>query len=129
MTDPIADLLTRIRNAIQARQQVVVLSASKMKLEILRILKEAGLIAQFVVEEKKPQNDVKIFLKYSENKKSVIRKLVRISKPGRRVYMGYSELRLLRGSGVRILSTPKGVMSGKQAVKARVGGEVIAKVI
>ncbi|OGQ06752.1 MAG: 30S ribosomal protein S8 [Deltaproteobacteria bacterium RIFCSPLOWO2_12_FULL_40_28] len=128
MTDPIADLLTRIRNAIQARQQVVVLSASKMKLEILRILKEAGLIAQFVVEEKKPQNDVKIFLKYSENKKSVIRKLVRISKPGRRVYMGYSELRLLRGSGVRILSTPKGLLIDRHAKQSKVGGEVLCEV-
>lgn len=129
MNDPIADLLTRIRNAAQARHQVVNVPSSKIKKSILNILKDEGYISNFVLEEASPQDQIKVFLKYDEKKKSVIHKLSRVSRPGGRVYRGYREIKpFLRGLGLRILSTPKGLLTDKQARKEKVGGEVLCEI-
>jgi len=127
-TDPIADLLTRIRNAMTARHETVNIPASTMKESLLKILKERRYIESFVREEGSIQDNLKVFLKYKENRQSVIRELRRVSKPGRRVYVGYRELRpYLRGVGLRILSTPKGLMTDFQAREAKLGGEVLCE--
>ena len=127
VTDPIADLLTRIRNANQMRYQEVSVPASKMKLEIVRILKEEGYIVDFKVEKQDVQDNINITLKYGKNKERVISGLKRISKPGLRVYAKAEEIpTVLNGLGIAILSTPNGVMTGKEAKKQNVGGEVLA---
>lgn len=129
MTDPIADLLTRIRNAIHARHDVVLVPSSKIKEEIVRILKDHGFISQVIKEDMKPQAQLKIFLKYDENRKSTIHHLVRVSKPGGRVYRGYDDLpSSLRGMGIKILSTPRGILTDKVARKEKIGGEVLCEV-
>ena len=123
MTDPIADMLTRIRNANQMRNKEVAMPTSKMKLEIAKILDEEGFIEKYTVKD----NTLTLTLKYGQNKERVITGLKRISKPGLRVYAGCSELpRVLNGLGTAIISTPKGVMTDKLARKNNVGGEVIA---
>ena len=123
MTDPIADMLTRIRNANQMRNKEVSMPVSKMKLEIARILDAEGFIAGYKVEE----NTLTLTLKYGQNKERVITGLKRISKPGLRVYAGAEEIpHVLNGLGIAIISTPKGVMTDKLARKNNVGGEVIA---
>ena len=123
MTDPIADMLTRIRNANQMRNKEVAMPTSKMKLEIAKILDEEGFIEKYTVKD----NTLTLTLKYGQNKERVITGLKRISKPGLRVYAGCSELpRVLNGLGIAIISTPKGVMTDKLARKNNVGGEVIA---
>ena len=127
MTDPIADMLTRIRNANQMRYTEVEVPASKTKVEIAKILKEEGFIADYKIKKNKPQDIIVLTLKYGEKKERVITGLKRISKPGLRVYAGSNELpRVLNGLGIAIISTPKGVMTDKLARKNNVGGEVIA---
>jgi len=125
-TDPIADMLTRIRNAIVARHSQVLVPASKMKLAIVRILKEEGFIQDYDVTKDRPQAMIRIRLKYTEDKKPVLTGLQRASKPGRRVYAGKGETPwVLRGMGVAILSTPRGIMTGKKARRLGIGGEVL----
>ena len=123
MTDPIADMLTRIRNANQMRNKEVSMPVSKMKLEIARILDAEGFITNYTVKD----NTLTLTLKYGQNKERVITGLKRISKPGLRVYAGADEIpHVLNGLGIAIISTPKGVMTDKLARKNNVGGEVIA---
>ena len=123
MTDPIADMLTRIRNANQMRNKEVAMPTSKMKVEIAKILNNEGFIENYTVKE----NTLTLTLKYGLNKERVITGLKRISKPGLRVYAGADEIpHVLNGLGIAIISTPKGVMTDKLARKNNVGGEVIA---
>ena len=123
MTDPIADMLTRIRNANQMRNKEVSMPVSKMKLEIAKILDAEGFITNYTVKD----NTLTLTLKYGQNKERVITGLKRISKPGLRVYAGAEEIpHVLNGLGIAIISTPKGVMTDKLARKNNVGGEVIA---
>ena len=123
MTDPIADMLTRIRNANQMRNKEVSMPVSKMKVEIAKILNAEGFITNYTVKE----NTLTLTLKYGQNKERVITGLKRISKPGLRVYSGAEEIpHVLNGLGIAIISTPKGVMTDKLARKNNVGGEVIA---
>ena len=123
MTDPIADMLTRIRNANQMRNKEVAMPTSKMKVEIARILDTEGFIENYTVKD----NILTLTLKYGQNKERVITGLKRISKPGLRVYAGADEIPyVLYGLGIAIISTPKGVMTDKLARKNNVGGEVIA---
>jgi len=127
MTDPIADMLTRIRNANQNGAKTVSMPSSKMKEEIARILKGEGFIEEFSIEENDVQNTLTLTLKYGQKKERVINGLKRVSKPGLRVYSKAEELpRVLNGLGIAIISTPQGVMTDKEARKANVGGEVIA---
>ena len=127
VTDPIADMLTRIRNANQMRYKEVEVPASKMKLEIARILKEEGFIVDFKVKKNDVQNIIVLTLKYGEKKERVITGLKRISKPGLRVYAKAEEIpSVLNGLGIAIVSTSKGVMTGKEAKKESLGGEVLA---
>ena len=127
MTDPIADMLTRIRNANQMRYTEVEVPASKIKLEIARILKEEGFIADFKVNKESVQDMMVLNLKYGENKERVITGLKRISKPGLRVYAKSNEIpKVLNGLGIAIVSTSKGIMTDKQARKESLGGEVLA---
>ena len=136
MTDPIADMLTRIRNAVAARHTRVDLPASKLKVEIARILQDEGYIAGFkVVEEeaeragKAARQAVRLFLKYGPGGERVISGIERVSRPGRRVYFGRDDVpQVLAGLGTSILTTSRGVMTGKDAVKSGVGGEVLCNV-
>ena len=127
VTDPIADMLTRIRNAKQMRYKEVEVPASKMKSEIARILKEEGFIADYKVKKNNVQNIIVLSLKYGEKKERVITGLKRISKPGLRVYAKAENIpTVLNGLGIAIVSTSKGVMTGKDAKKQSLGGEVLA---
>ena len=127
VTDPIADMLTRIRNANTMRYKNVEVPASKMKLEIAKILKEEGFIEDFKSEKGDKENMLVLTLKYGTNKERVITGLKRISKPGLRVYAKVDEIpRVLNGLGIAIVSTPKGVMTDKKARQNCVGGEVLA---
>ena len=131
VTDPIADMLTRMRNALMIRNRVVVIPASKPKTEIARILKEEGFIENYtsVRNRECPQDNLRVRLRYAEDKKPVITTIKRISKPGRRIYVNRHEIPwVLSGLGIAILSTPKGVMTGQQARKLGVGGEVLCYV-
>ena len=127
ITDPIADMLTRIRNALIARHDTVTLPASNMKKSIAKILLDEGYIKTVDYIDDGLQGQIKIVLKYAEGKQSVIKGLKRISKPGLRVYARNEELpKVLGGLGIAIVSTSKGVMTDKEARKAGVGGEVLA---
>ena len=129
LTDPVADMLARIRNAISARHQKVDVPASKLKLEIARILKEEGYVSNFKATEEDGKKVIRVYLKYSPDNTGAISNVVRISRPGSRVYVGKTEIpRVLGGLGINILTTPKGVMTGKQARKEGVGGEVLCEV-
>jgi len=131
MTDPIADLLTRIRNAVRVKHKTVDVPASKIKMAVLDALKREGYISDFrLVESEKPgQGIVRVYLKYSHLGESVIQAIRRVSKPGRRVYGGADELRpVLRGIGIAVVSTPKGVMSDRECRKEHIGGEVLCTV-
>jgi small subunit ribosomal protein S8 len=129
MTDPIADMLTRIRNAIRANHPRVDIPGSKLKLELARILKEEGYINNFTTKGEAPKYAIRIFLRYDAKGTSSITHLSRVSRPGRRVYVGAGEIpRVLGGYGVNIVSTSQGLMSGKNARKANVGGEILAEV-
>ena len=129
-TDPIGDLLTRIRNAAKARHPRVDVPASKLKTEIARILKEEGYVASYkLVEESKVKKTLRVFLKYTGDKRSVITDLRRVSRPGCRVYASKTEMKpVFGGMGVSIVTTPKGVMTGRAARKAGIGGEVLCEV-
>ena len=129
MTDPIADMLARIRNAVSAKHSRVDVPASKLKLEIARILKEEGYINNFVVKGEGAKKMVRIFLRYDARGTSSITHLQRVSRPGRRVYVGSHQIpRVLGGYGINIVSTSRGLMSGKTARKENIGGEVLAEV-
>ena len=130
MTDPISDLLTRIRNASRAKHPRVDVPASKLKTEIARILKEEGYISAYkLVDEGKVRKTLRVFLKYTPDKQCVITDLRRISRPGSRRYVGAGEIRpVMGGLGINILTTPKGVMTGRAARHARMGGEVLCEV-
>ena len=126
-TDSIADMLTRIRNANTANKETVYMPSSRKLVEIARIMKEEGYIAEYEIISKAPQDELFITLKYGDKKEKVIRGLRRISKPGLRIYAGKSELpRVLGGLGTAIISTSKGVMTDRDARIAGVGGEVLA---
>lgn len=127
VTDPIADMLTRIRNAIMARHDSVLIPASKTKISIAHILKEEGFITDYeVVKGDTPQRVIKIQLKYTGKKEPILTGLKRVSKPGLRVYVGKGEIpRIYEGLGITILSTPLGVMTGRQAWRKGVGGEIL----
>ncbi len=128
-TDPVADFLTRVRNAIKARHQKVDVPASKLKLEIARILKEEGYIANFKATEEEGKKVLRVYLKYGSDNAAAISNVKRVSRPGCRVYVGKNEIpRVLGGLGVSILTTPKGVMTGKQARKEGVGGEILCEI-
>lgn len=129
LTDPVADFLARIRNAIRARHQKMDVPASKLKLELARILKEEGYIANFKVTEENGHKLLRVYLKYGSNSEAAISNLARISRPGCRVYVGRNEIpRVLGGLGINILTTPRGVMTGRQARKEGVGGEILCEV-
>ncbi len=127
VTDPIADLLTRVRNANQMRYNEVVVPSSNVKLTIVDILKKEGYIANYKVEKNDVQDNIIITLKYGANKERVISGLKRISKPGLRVYAKKEEVpTVLNGLGISIISTSQGIMTGKEAKKLNLGGEVLA---
>ena len=127
VTDPIADMLTRIRNANQMHYKEVEIPASKIKLEIARILKQEGFIADYKVKKNNVQDIIVLYLKYGQKKERVITGLKRISKPGLRVYAKAEEIpTVLSGLGIAIISTSKGMMTDKDARKASLGGEVMA---
>lgn len=129
VNDPIADMLTRIRNACMARHATVAIPASKMKVAIAEILKREGFIRDFAVEEGQPANTIVITLKYMPDRRPVITGLKRVSKPGLRIYTGRADIPRVRGGlGLSILSTPKGVMAGHDAWREHVGGEVLCYV-
>jgi small subunit ribosomal protein S8 len=129
MTDPVADLLTRIRNANRRHAAKVTMPASKLKVRIAQVLKEEGYIRDYRVEPKEPQSDLVLDLKYGPDGEFVIREIKRISKPGCRVYSSTTKLpRVLRGQGIYVLSTPKGVLSDRVARKENVGGEILCQV-
>jgi small subunit ribosomal protein S8 len=129
MTDPVADLLTRIRNANRRHAAKVTMPASKLKVRIAQVLKDEGYIRDYRVEPKKPQSDLVLDLKYGPDGEFVIREIQRVSKPGCRVYSSTTKLpRVLRGQGIFVLSTPKGVLSDRAARKENVGGEVLSQV-
>ena len=130
MTDPIADYLTRLRNAISAKHRVVEVPASNLKKEITKILFDKGYILNYKFIEDGPQGTIKVALKYdSVNKTNAIKKLGRISTPGMRKYTGYKDMpRVINGLGIAIISTSKGVMTNKEASDLKIGGEVLCYV-
>jgi small subunit ribosomal protein S8 len=128
-TDPIADMLTCIRNALQAQHQKVDMPASRMKEEIARVLKEEGFVAAYKVIEENKRKVLRVYLKYGPNKEKVISGLKRVSKPGRRVYRDRRGIKAVYGGlGVSIVTTPRGVMTGRQARRQGVGGEILCEV-
>jgi small subunit ribosomal protein S8 len=129
LSDPIADMLTRVRNAIAARHAKVDVPSSKLKIEIARILKEEGYVLNYKLTEEGPRKLIRIYLKYGNQNAPVISKIERLSKPGCRVYVGAGEIpRVLGGLGINILTTPRGVMTGAAARKANVGGELLCQI-
>ncbi len=129
MTDPIADMLTRIRNAVVVGKATVEMPSNKTKLALAEVLEREGFIEGFEIVEKPVQNDIRVRLKYGPAGEPVIRRIERVSKPGRRIYKGVADLRpVLRGLGIAVVSTPKGVMSDREARRAKVGGEVLCQV-
>jgi len=129
LTDPVADFLTRIRNALTARHQKLDAPASTLKVEIARILKEEGYISNYKVTEEEGRKLLRVYLKYGANNESAISRVERVSKPGCRVYVRRSEIpRVLGGMGINILTTPQGVMTGRDARKAGVGGEILCEI-
>jgi small subunit ribosomal protein S8 len=130
MSDPIADMLTRIRNAIMASYDTVEIPCSKLKINVARILKSEGFIKNYkIVTSKRPRSVIRVFLKYDENGESVIAGLERVSKPSCRVYSGADSIpNVLNGFGIHIVSTSKGVITDRQARKLGVGGEILCSV-
>jgi small subunit ribosomal protein S8 len=129
LTDPVADLLSRVRNAQGARHPKVDIPASKLKAEIARILKEEGYVANFKAVEENGHKVLRLYLKYGADNDPAISKIERISRPGCRVYVGRNEIpRVLGGLGINILTTPKGVMTGREARKQGVGGEILCEI-
>lgn len=128
-TDPVADFLTRIRNGIKARHQKIDVPSSKLKIEMARVLKEEGYIANYKSTEEEGKKTIRVYLKYGTDNAAPISSVKRVSRPGCRVYVGKNEIpRVLGGLGILILTTPKGVMTGKQARKEGVGGEILCEV-
>ena len=129
LTDPVADFITRIRNAHRAKHQKLDVPTSKLKVEIARILKEEGYIANYKATEEDGHKIIRVYLKYTATNEAVIRDLKRVSRPGCRVYQGKNEIRRVQGGfGIAILTTPKGVMTGRQARREGVGGELLCEV-
>lgn len=129
VTDPIADMLTRLRNALGARHPKVDIPASNLKVELARILKEEGYINTYRVADEDGKRVIKLYLKYQADSSPVISRIERVSKPGRRVYAGSNEIpSIIGGMGINVLTTPKGVMTGKKARKEGVGGEILCNV-
>jgi small subunit ribosomal protein S8 len=128
-SDPIADMLTRVRNALKAKHQKVDVPASKLKMEIARILKEEGYIINFKLAEDGTQRSIRLYLKYTPTNEPAIAAIERVSRPGCRVYVGSNDIpRVLGGLGVNILTTPRGVMTGRDARKEGIGGELLCQV-
>ncbi|MBI4459794.1 MAG: 30S ribosomal protein S8 [Acidobacteria bacterium] len=129
VTDPIADLLTRIRNASRSHHPRVEMPASRLKTEVAKILKEEGYVAGYKVSEENRKRTLRITLKYNADQSPVITHLARVSKPGRRVYVSHQKIpAALGGLGCTVLTTPQGLMSGAKARKSKVGGEVLLEV-
>ncbi|GAB4402176.1 MAG: 30S ribosomal protein S8 [Anaerolineales bacterium] len=129
VNDPIADMLTRVRNAIMAHHKTVSIPHSRMKAEIARILKEEGYIKDFEIVNQKPAPVLRLHLKYTQDKQPVLTGLKRVSSPGRRVYTSRADIPwVLSGMGIAILSTPKGIMTGQKARRLGVGGEILCYV-
>ena len=129
ISDPIADMLTRVRNALKARFQKVDVPASKLKTEIARILKDEGYILNYKIVDDDNHKAIRVYLKYTAGNQPVISNIERVSRPGCRVYVGATDIpKVLGGLGVNILTTPKGVMTGKSARKEGVGGELLCQV-
>ena len=129
LSDPIADMLTRVRNALEARHPKVDVPASRLKIEIARILKEEGYILNFKVAEEGARKTIKIYLKYAPDNQPVISRIERVSRPGCRVYAGKHDItRVLGGLGINIMTTPRGVMTGRSAYREGVGGEILCQV-
>jgi len=129
VSDPIADMLTKIRNASLAKFEKVDIPASKLKVEIVKILKNEGFIKTFKKVAQDGTNQIRIYLKYDDGNKAVIHGLQRMSKPGRRVYTGYKEMpRIFNGYGTLIVTTSQGVITGKKAAEKKLGGELICSV-
>ena len=128
-TDPIADFLTRIRNGSRARHSRVDMPSSKMKIEIARILKDEGYVVNFKVVEEKGKKTLRVFLRYTPERRSVITDLKRVSRPGSRRYVGKFGIRpVVGGMGIAIVSTPRGLMTGQAARKEGIGGELLCEV-
>ena len=129
MTDPIADMLTRLRNGNSVRKAEVAMPASRMKVGVAQVLTEEGFIKGYTVEPGQPSSTLKLQLKYGPNGENVLREVERVSKPGRRLYAGADKLpRVKQGLGIYILSTPKGIVSDRVARRDNIGGEVLCKV-
>jgi len=129
ISDPTADMLTRIRNAIMARHDFVLVPSSKMKLAIVKVLKKEGFISDYEVLKDKSHKAIKISLRYGENNQPVVTGLERVSKPGLKVYVQRGEIpRVYGGMGIAIVSTPKGIMTGHQAWRQGLGGELLCYV-
>jgi small subunit ribosomal protein S8 len=129
VNDPIADMLTRMRNGMLVRQKQVVVPGSKIKVAVARILKDEGFIKDFEVTKDAPQPQLRVVLKYDRDRKSIVTGLKRVSRPGRRVYVKRSEIPwVLSGLGIAILSTPQGIMSDQKARRLGLGGEVLCYV-
>ena len=129
MSDPIADMLTRIRNAVAVKHDYVNIPASKMKLSIAKVLKDEGFIRDFETFEEGPRRFVRVHLNYTGDREPLLTGLKRVSRPGLRVYVQKREIpRVFNGLGIAILSTPKGIMAGQQAWRQKIGGEVICYV-
>ena len=129
MTDPIADMLTRVRNALSAKHQKVDIPASNLKVEIARILKDEGFISNYKVIGEGAHRAIRVYLKYGANDERVISRIERVSKPGCRVYIGSDDIpSVLGGLGVNILSTSRGVMTGRAARRMGIGGEILCQV-
>ncbi len=129
MTDPIADMLTRIRNAVAVKHDYVNIPASKMKLSIAKVLKDEGFIRDFETFEEGPRRIVRVHLNYTGDREPLLTGLKRVSRPGLRVYVQKREIpRVFNGLGIAILSTPKGIMAGQQAWRQKIGGEVLCYV-
>jgi small subunit ribosomal protein S8 len=129
LTDPVADFLTRVRNAINARHQKVDVPLYKLQVEMARILKDEGYIANYKTTEEEGRKVLRVYLKYGADSASPISQLKRISRPGARRYLGATDIRpVVGGLGISIMTTPKGLMSGRSARKAKVGGEILCEV-
>ena len=130
VSDPIADMLTRIRNAVMARHDTVLIPASRMKLSIARVLRAEGFIGDYEVLKSKTHRVIKIHLRYTDRNRPVLSELERVSKPGLRVYVGWKEIpRVRAGLGIAVVSTSKGVMTGHKAWRQGIGGELLCYVI
>ena len=129
MTDPISDFLTRLRNALKSRHETVDIPISKMKVEVARLMKEEGFIDNFKAMEDKTQGTLRLYLKYGPENENIINGLKRVSRPGRRVYVGGDEIsNVMGGYGINIISTSKGILTGKEAKRQNIGGEIICEV-